>query len=285
MPEQPPLAPPPRTVPTTLAIGVRLGGVLPIVGWLMLGVGGFLSTVFVGNSEFATWIRFATELATTTGEVVDVEQANAKINDRQVMLVAVAFEVDGHDYRARSFADEIVPAVGDEVVVEYAVADPTVARIPGLRSAPFPALVALTLLFPLVAIVLLAVAWRQADRRLWLMRNGAAHVAELIDKKSTRTRVNHRMVYELTFSFVDDAGARRSVRDRSHRPEFQDAGVPRLVLSAPEDGGCVAELIPGRPAVVDGEWRPAPLRSALARMLLPAFAVAMLYLASYVELT
>ncbi len=285
MPADPPLDPPPRHVPASLRLRVLLGGVPTTIGWCLLAFGGFLATVFVGNSELATSLRFAAEFAAVEGEVVACEPTNMRHDDRQVHRVTFSYLADGERREGSAYTTSLrdLPEVGARLPVEYAIGDPETARVPGLQTAPFPAWTAFVLVFPLVGAVLLAVGIRGARRRLHLLRNGRAAWGILTDRQPTSTRINGARVYLLTFRFVDAAGAERTVRERSHLAEHFDASVARPVLHDPDAGiGCLVDAIPGRPRFVEGRWQPIGMARLAAVIVLPIVTVVALYGARYV---
>jgi len=284
MPERPPLAPAPRAIPTSLRYRVLLGGFLPIIAWPMLAIGGFLSTVFTGNSEFATGYRFAGELAEVEGHVTATDETNMRHNNRTVMEVRFDYRVQGKDLASRSFTRERVPEVDSSVVVEYRIDEPQIARIKGMGSAPFPALSSITMLFPTVAIVFLMIAYFRGKKRVQLMREGMSAWGLLTDKEPTNTRINNQRVHKLTFAFVDDNGEQRTATDRTHKSEFYSDQIARHVLWDPHSQeSCIVELIPGKPKIHDGLWLPIANVRLLLVFLPAIIAFGMIYAATYIR--
>lgn len=283
--EKPPLAAPPRAIPTSLRYRVLMGGVWTMIAWPMLAIGGFLSTVFVGNSELATWFRFATALATTEGVVVGSESTNMRHNSDDVLLVEFHYSVNAQDYVGRSFTQQRPPENDAVVTIEYAVNKPETSRIIGMRTAPFPAIAGLTLILPFIAVALLLIGYLSGSKKLRLMRDGSSAWGLLTDRHPTNSRINNRRVYRLTFSFVDETGTRRTATDRSHRNEFFDDKVTRHVLWDPHSKECcIAELIAGKPKIANGAWQPIPSARLTLSFVLPAIAFAMIYAASLITI-
>jgi hypothetical protein len=191
-----------------------------MIGWPMLAFGGLLSTVFVGNSEIATWYRFATELATTQGVVVGSEATNMRNNRDEVLLVEFTYSVNAQDYRARSFTQQQPPADDAVVTIEYAVNKPENARIGGMRSAPFPAVAGLTLIVPSVAIVLLLIGYLRGRKKLRLMRDGTSVWGLLTDQHT----------YQQPACLPTDVLVRRRFRQAVHRHR---PFAPQRVLQRP----------------------------------------------------
>lgn len=282
--EKPPLSPAPRAVPASLAWRVKLGGLLPLIGWGILAIGGFMATIFVSHSELATWFRFATELAVTQGEVVSVGGTNMRTNGQEALRVTFAYEVQGQSYQNASYSYGRHPVEGDPVGVEYAIGDPATARIPGMSTAAFPALVGLVLIFPGIGLLLVIFGMVRGRGRVKLMREGTSAWGLLTDRTPTNTRINNATVFELEFSYVDEQGQKGFATDRSHRGEFFDEDTPRHVLHhASTDKSCIVELLPGKPQIRDRQWQPASVGQLARVLVMPAIAAALFAVARLIQ--
>lgn len=279
--EKPPLVPPPRAIPSSLRWRVQLGGLLPTIAFALLAFGGFMATVFVSNSELATWYRFATELGTTEGTALHSENTNMQLNSSTVVLVEFGYRVNGDDFVGQSFCQGRIPEDDETVLVEYALNNPETSRIEGMRSAPFPATTAFILIVPFAAIVLLAVGYIRGRRRVELMQNGTSAWGLLTNREPTNTRINNQRVHKLTFTFLDEAGREQTATDRSHKSEFFDDQIARHVLKGP-GRCCIVELLPGSPKIVDEQWAPVRGISRARVFILPIVAIVVIALASQV---
>lgn len=283
MPDKPPLTPPPRTVPASLRFRVLLGGVLPIIAWPMLAIGGFLATVFTGNSELATGWRFAGELAEVDGAVLTSEETNMRSNNQDVLSVKFVYTVNGEEFEGRSFTKQQPPAKDAAVTVEHRVDKPEVARIKGMGSAPFGAIAGITMLFPTLGFIMLMIGYFSGKRRIQLMRDGTSAWGLLTDKQSTNTRINNQRVYKLTFAFVDDGGNQRKASDRTHKSQFFSDETARHVLWDGESGdSCIVELIPGKPKIRDGCWEPISTVRLILLFVPAVIVLGLVYAASFI---
>lgn len=263
----------------TLRLRVRLGGLLQLIGWMLLAIGGFLSAIFVGNSELMTAWRFSGELATTRGAVVAVERTDVRVNNQTAFEVTFGYRAMGQDHRAAAFSIGRAPEPGGEVTVEYVVADPATARIQGMQTAAFPVWVAFVLLFPAVGAALVAFSMLRRGRQLALMRDGQAAWGLLTGRRATKGRVNNAVVYELEFTFVDGQGQQQQATAHSHRSEFLRNDIARAVLHDPNGGrSCLVDLIPGQPRTEADRWLPPSPFGLLRVLLAPAFAALMISL-------
>lgn len=282
MDERPPLGPAPRAVPPSLRLRVLLGGLLPTIGFAILAIAGSMAMAFVSHSELMTVGRFSGELWTAEGVVTAVERLPIQSNDRTVCRVDFRYEVDRRELNGSCYDDESSLQPGAEVIVEHVASAPEIARIRGMRTAPFPVFVSFVLVFPLVGLGLVIGGVLANRRRVRLLRDGESAWAVLTDRKPTSTRVNNQRVYALEFTFVAADGQRRTAHERTHRAVWFDEQVARPVLYDPHSrAACLVEMTPGKPQVVDGNWAPASPLSLLAVLLLPTLAV----LGNWVALT
>lgn len=273
MVDSPPLVAPPRHVPTSLRLRVLFGGVFPTIGFVMLALGAPLTVGMLRYSEFATAARFAGPLQTAPGTVQRSERLPLRLDSQTVSRVDFRFQIDQQSHAGSSYTTSPPPPPGARVVVEYAPGDGSVARLRGMRSAPLPAAVAFVLVLPALALLLIAGGALANRRRLALLRDGLAAWGLLTATRATNTRVNNQRVYRLEFTFLDATGARRTITESSHRAEFRDDKVARLVLYDPASPrACLPDLTPGRPQPVDGAWPPRSWPQLLPVLLLPAFA-------------
>ncbi|MCC7395801.1 MAG: hypothetical protein IT455_01925 [Planctomycetes bacterium] len=273
MVDSPELVAPPRLVPTSLRLRVLFGGVFPTIGFVMLALGAPLTVGMLRYSEFATAARFAGPLQTAPGTVQRSERLPLRLESQTVSRVDFRFQIDQQSHAGSSYTTSPPPPPGARVVVEFAAGDGSVARLRGMRAAPLPAGVAFVLVLPALALLLIAGGALANRRRLALLRDGLAAWGLLTATRATNTRVNNRRVYRLEFTFLDATGARRTITESSHRAEFRNDKVARLVLYDPAaPRACLPDLTPGRPRPVDGAWQPLPWPRLLPVLLLPLLA-------------
>jgi hypothetical protein len=282
--EKPPLVSPPRSVPGSLRFCVLLGGVLPTIAFAVLTFGGFMAMIFITNSELATSLAFAPELATTDGIVLQSEATNSRINSERVVRVTYRYSVNAQEHVGKSFCQGKPPATDSQVLIEYDANDPAISRIAGMRTRPFPKEIGLLLILPFAAILLLGFAYLRGKRRVRLMQYGKSAWGLLTNKRPTSTRINSQRVYELEFTFLDDDGQKRQATGRSHKSTFFDDEVARHVLWDPETRqNCIVELLPGRPQIADQQWQPASTLRVLVALILPAAAGIATYAATFIR--
>jgi hypothetical protein len=274
------LAAPPRAVPLSLQLRVRLGGVLPTIGWALLAFGLIFSWAFVANSELMTAGAFDAPLNKTEGRVLAAEATSIEVNGSRVVAVDFEFSVGDTPYRGTSWTRGRHPSEGDTVQVEYVRGKPALSRIPGMSTAPMPAAVGFVLILPLVGLVLVGLGAFSAGKRVHLLRHGKLATGRLVDSQPTNTKINNRRVMRMTFEFVDDQKQVRQAVARSHRTElFQDATL--LLYEAGSDKAVPWQTLPGKPTTdANGELQSIGLGGLLPVLILPTIIAVVVSLVS-----
>lgn len=265
----------PRHVPWSLRVQVVLSGVVPLLGWIILGVGVVLSSLFLRISEPIFNDPFAGRTHTLEGRLVKVEATAAKINDDTVQAVHFEYAIGDRSRLGVSYTTGAVPDVGATVTVEYVRGQPTTARIRGMRTAMFPAVTGFVLVFPAIGVLLLLLGVRQGWRRVGLLQNGVLARGRLVGSRPTNTKINNQRVHELTFEFVDAANRARRGVVRTHRLHAVTDEPEEVLLYEPDGPRIVLwDMLPSHPELDrDGNFLPAGL-GRLVPVLLPPTIVA-----------
>jgi hypothetical protein len=269
-------SPPPRSVPGSLAIANLFNGFAQ-VAWAVLGVGMVFFWIFPMNADYSV-VSFRGPLAEATGEVVRVERTSfsegSKSRSRPVYASHYVYFVADRPLTGTSYSVGRPAEPGQRVTVEYAEADPARSRIAGMRRAPFgPWAMALGIV-PLAGLVMLGFASAIGWKRTRLLRAGHLVMGRLKHKRPTSTKVNGRVVHELTFEFGGRDGRRHEVTVRTSAPERleDEKQEPLLYDPARPSRAYLLDQAPSRPRFgPTGELLGAP-RPAL-RLLLPALVV------------
>lgn len=269
------LAPAPRRVSTPLRLRLLFGGVSNTIGWAMTCVGMLFVWVFVSNSELTTLGRFSGDVVGVSGFVTAVEATSMTEDDARVHRVRYEFEVDDRPRSGASYTTHGVPAEGARVEVEYVVADPSMSRIKGMRTAPFSAAVAFVWIFPLIGLAFVAFGLRSGRNAVRLLEHGEHARGRLVAKEETNTTVNNQRVFKLTFEFEDAGGATHRAVARSHRvAALEDEDTEELMYDPHRDAAVVLDALQGRPEIdADGGFDTARPGVAIAVLILPALAV------------
>jgi hypothetical protein len=236
-----------RLAPGTAAQLV-LWSPLVLAGGFTLLLSQIFGWVFIPMSDLAGLTAFRGELVRAEGRVVAVEPTSSSVNDRRVMEVRFTHAVDGATHPGSSYSTSPGPLRPDDTVaLEYPAGRPELARVAGMRGAPFPAWTALTAIVPgLTGLVLLAIALVTGARRLRLLRGAEIVPGRRVDSHPTRVRINNRRVYELTYEAHTSDGRTRRVVGRSHRPE-EIAEQGDVAVDRDTGAGLLLDALPGRP--------------------------------------
>jgi len=278
------LAPPPRAVPFTLRLVVMLGGVLPLLGWIVLGVGLLLTSLLLPHVEPLSGDPFV-DAVTVRGKITNVAATSTRVASRRVH--AVHFQWTDSDGVARdgvSYGSAPLPEIGSDAAIEVSPGSPPLARVAGFRAFLLPAAANLVLLIPIVgALLLLGGAWR-GHRLVRLLQDGLPGRGRLVDRKKTNTAVRGRRVEVLTFAFTDGEGRQRTARVRSHRlADVLDEAEEPLLYAPDADRAALLDDLPARPRWNErGEFEPAPFAQLALVLIAPTLVVVVHRLASSV---
>ncbi len=190
--EFPILSPPPRTVP--LALRVRLLASAPaLFGSLFFGLGCLIGLpLFLASDPLGTW-RLARRLQPARGVLETVEATGVVENERTVYRYAYTFRLpDGTRTQGQCFGT--IPLGGPPgknqlvsipVIVQYDPMHPETSRIQGTHTGRLDPGVGIVLIFPLIGVVITAIAVSGARRRIDLLANGVAVRATITACKVT----------------------------------------------------------------------------------------------------
>ncbi|MBL9077589.1 MAG: DUF3592 domain-containing protein [Planctomycetes bacterium] len=277
MVDMPGLCAPPRPVPWSLRVQVLGSGALALVGWLVTGFGLVFAMLFLRHAEPLSGDPFDGPLASVSGRVLAVESTGASVNSRHVWRVRFAYEVAGRSLQGTSYGSGEVPAVDADVPVDYVAGDPVTARVRGMRTAMFPAVVWFVLILPGAGLVLLCLAVWTGWRRVGLLQHGVLTTGRLVASRPTNTRINQQRVHELTFRYRGADGQERDGTVRTHRLQsVSDEAEETLFCDPAGDRIVLWDLLPRRPEIDrDGHFLPVGL-GGLWFVLLPPTVVGLL---------
>ncbi|MGD8453005.1 MAG: DUF3592 domain-containing protein [Phycisphaerae bacterium] len=279
----PMIADPPRAVPLLVRGRVLCGGFANQFGWLFLGFGLVFVWIFVGFGDVSSIFIFRGELDTAMGHVTHGEKTSfsegGDENNDGTPIYAIHYtftDEDDRTYDGVSYATGRELDAGANVTIEFPAGSPETSRIRGMRRAPFGALVLITWVFPLVGAIFVVAGLRKGVRGGYLLRNGRLAHGRLLDKKTTNTRINNRMVYKLTFAFEADDGVTYEAIARSHEPEKLEDEADELLLYDPlrPEKAVLLDNLPGQPRFDEfGQIRTGSVRAALRVLILPAVTI------------
>lgn len=265
--------PPPRRVPTSMAVLNVFNGVAQI-GWFIFGFGMIFFWAFAGNADYSV-ITFRGDIATTSGKVTSVEETGASENESPVKAHHYQYSVAGEWLKGTSYTTGGGPSAGEEVVVEYKSGNPLRSRIEGMRRAQFGPWAIVVSIFPLIGFLMMYFSGKGGLKRTNLLRNGVFATGKLIGKEPTNVTVNDRRVYELIFEFTARDGRRCEFTTSSSDPaRLEDEGQEPLLYD-PEDPSkaYLLDEVSGRPEIDSlGELQGRPTAAAMA-VIIPALVI------------
>jgi len=272
----PKLAPAPRELPPSYALGVLCGDPLMQAGLLLLLFALVPLWGVLPYADAASLWRYRGELELANARITHVEQTSATEGGRKrkpgtpVQRIDFEFEREGTLIAGTSYGPVAPPEVGAQVEIEYPSAQPQHARIRGLRSDLFGPAALLTLLFPLVGLVLCVVALVRAARVSELAKKGRSALGRTQELKFLRTR-KRREYHRASYAFTVDGTDFRGTRDTTAKALYEDARGLRVLHDPqrPQRHELVDEL--PVPPQVDalGRVQPIPARKLVPMLILP----------------
>lgn len=241
------LGPPPRALPASLGLALRIGGRFSVIGGaILLFLTPFVWLMGTHADVSSTWL-FRGELLQAPGVVTAVKKTAASEGRSPISAVTASYTVDGRALSSRSYVRGFSRAVGEAVELEYPAGKPEVARIVGGRRDMFGpgALVVLLAALPCLGLILYGIRAGARDERL--LREGHVAKARLVRSEETGSSVDRRPVMALTFTFRALDGSEHSFVQETSRPEDLTDDKQELVLYLPESPG-EARAVDGLPA-------------------------------------
>ena len=221
-----PLEPVPRAVPCGAVLVTYFGGGLAHFGWVMLVFSSVATWMGPMCSELVTPFLFSRPTATTTGTVLGtISTAGRRMHaqdphGRELWTrvpnmafvpeeaVGFAYVVGDSYYEGVSFVQGYAkPQAGDEVEVQYTIAEPLVARIVGMRYFEYSWTVVWVLIFPLIAVAMVSVRLASGREQIELLRHGDITYGTLTEKRQQDDSGIALLVFEFTLPLPNDQQA------------------------------------------------------------------------------
>ncbi|MCA9733376.1 DUF3592 domain-containing protein [candidate division KSB1 bacterium] len=195
------LAAPPRRIPLFVQSKIYFGGMINQIGWAIFLFGILTSWAFGVDQIFKSWYQFSGTLDHTEGLVIEVGESAGSEGNVPVMQMDYVFDVDGREYKGRSYFTGEFYEKGSKVEVEYAFMNPEYSRISGLRSSLFGAGIVFVLLFPLIGFIMVLTGITIGRKTVNLLKNGKPVFGKLVKKSVSNISVNNVPLDSLTFEY------------------------------------------------------------------------------------
>ena len=265
-----------RHLPATSSFVVLMGTGMGQLGWLLLGFGGIFFWGFAMNADLSA-LHFRGEIVTVEGVATNLYGTGASVNDNEVFENHFRFTTpEGTEFESFSYTTGGGMEAGETVRIEYPAGKPGYSRIVGMRRQLFGPAVLLVTLLPAVGLIFLLVSIRRSLRAIGLLQGGELTTAKLVSKDPTNVKVNDRMVYKLTFAYVDQAGKRFEVIEKTHQTaELEDEEAERVLYQ--RDNPSNAVLLDALPASLhidaQGKIEALPLYKTIGVAILPLLTI------------
>lgn len=252
------LAGPPRDVPLSVRLRVLFGGTLNQAGWFIFGFGLLFVWLFTLNADLTSWYRFRGPLDSTEGKVLyskDTGFSEGGSKHRRgtpVYVVHYSFiGPDDAEYKGLSFNTGRQLKEGQKVTVEYPQGKPRTSRIKGMRRKPVGLFGLFPVVFPLLGLLFITTGIRKGFKANRLLALGEQTTGTLKSKKKTRSQVNKKYVYKLTFEFNTPEGMTYETTAKTHETgKLEDQAEEPLLYDPMRPAYAVMlDDLPGNPRI------------------------------------
>jgi hypothetical protein len=260
----------------SLRLTLLLGGAGQF-GWFFLGFGMIFVWLFTLQSDWSfLWFWGAVE--TARGTIVRVDKTRSSEGGGEgsdgTPIYACRYRFtrpDGVEHTGVSYVvgRPVDEAEAGPVTIEFPKGRPERSRVRGMRRAPFPAIAAFPVIFPIIGMVFAGHRLASGRKAIRLLKNGALALGSLESKRATNVTVNDRRLYALTFTFKADDGQTYHVTSKTTDPEnLEDEPKERLLYDPIRPSSAVMfDALPGSPRM-DGQGQFLPGQSWSAVLLI-----------------
>ncbi len=254
------LAPAPRRVPILLRAQLKLGGVLPMMGWFFIALGSVFVWIF-GSMADLSFLTMAGPKATAEATATGNERTNISEgdDDSSTPIYATRYtfrSADGAEHEGVSFAPGRALERGETARVVYLESDPSRSRLEGMRHRPLPAVVLFVFLFPLIGFGFALGGFLAGLRAVPLLRDGQPAYGVLAGMEATNTTINNSPVMKMTFRFTAEDGQEYTATAKTHETGLLTDSRRELLVYDPQNPAraVLFDSLPGRPVIgPDGE--------------------------------
>ncbi len=273
------LAGPPRDVPLLVRIRILFGGFLNQFGWFIFGFGLVFVWAFTVNADLTSWNRFRGPLDTNEGKVLYSEKtkfsAGGSKHRKGTPVYAIHYTFtgpDGAEYKGLSFNTGRQLKEGQKVTIEHLQGNPQISRIKGMRRKPVGFAGLIPVLFPFVGLLLIFGGIRKGLKANRLLALGEQTTGRLKSKEKTKTEVNKKPVYKLTFEFnTPEAMTYEAVAKTHDTAKLEDqAQEPLLYDPIRPSYAVMLDDLPGNPRIMEnGTIHAGPAANTIKVLIIP----------------
>jgi len=252
------LAGPPRNVSLLVRLRVLFGGGVNQAGWFCFGFGLAFVWAFTINADLTSWYWFRGRLDTTEGKVLYSKDTGfskgGSKHSRGTPVYAIHYSFaapDGTEYKGVSFKTGRQFQEGQKATIEYPQGKPQTSRIKGMRRKPVGFAGLIPVLFPIVGLLLIFGGIKKGIKANRLLALGEQTTGRLKSKEKTKTEVNKKPVYKLTFEFNTPEGITYKATAKTHKiAKLQDqAEEPLLYDPMRPSYAVMLDDLPGGPRI------------------------------------
>ncbi len=218
-----------RKLPFGIAFPTLTGGAIFWMGLIFFIVGMFFVLIF-GQFTNIGRAKVSDSDPITQGELTDVIETNAEINDVSVFEYKYKYTINDSTYTGSSYHTGYIE-IPNIVDVQFNVLQPEVSRIKGMRQSSMGSwIIFLLAIFPLIGGIMVIVTVKNGIRRLKILKYGKLAKGKFVRKEATDVTINDQRVYKMFFKFTADDGNEYTCFDKTHKTwELEDEEFELLV--------------------------------------------------------
>jgi hypothetical protein len=249
------------------------------MGWFCIGFGLIFVWAFTLNADLTSWYRFRGQLDTIEGKVTYNEKTSFSEGGSKhskgtpVYAIHYSFRAgDETEYNGVSYITGRQLKENQKVTIEHPQGKPQISRIKGMRQKPVGLFGIFPVVFPLIGLLFITSGIRKGLKANRLLALGEQTTGTLKSKEKTRSQVNKRYVYKLTFEFNTPEGSTYETTAKTHETgKLEDQAEEPLLYDPVRPAYAVMlDDLPGNPRINEnGNIRAGSASKTIIKLIIP----------------
>lgn len=201
-----------------------------IVGSFLFLLSGFLSIVFIPNSDFKSLLYVNQELIKSNAIILDIRETNCSYDENKILEYKYRFLEFDKTQIGLSYSYNSKHKINDIVQIEFVQGNMNLSRIIGMINAPYePYVGGLISLFPLIGLGLIIAGLKEFNRHIMILKDFSFTTGNLVSKEDVNIEINDPPSYKLKYEY-EHLGKKYIITCYSASPnEFNE--IEKLIYS------------------------------------------------------